>query len=423
MHIIKNLEVVTVILLLVMSEPITILSSSIIQNIISTIYYLFLIIIILGQRKKYFYVATRDIYLLILVGLAVGSCFWSANLSSTVYKSRFLLRTSLLAVYLAMQYTVGEQMRLLSWATGIRVILSWITCSLLPSYCIGADSSGNVLWTGIAGHKQIFGRQMAFTASLFLISFFAKVNNKFINVLFLILSLSLLLISRSKTGLVVFVFALFLLSLKKFFQQKDQKYKPFIFFILLVIFSIVTTYVAINFEFIVVDLLGKDVELNGRLPLWNAAITKGLEQPWLGYGYRGFWNSDVSDYVYDNSWSTNKDEETRMKGAFHAHNGLIDLFLELGLIGVGTFMINSFFLIIRIINLLPYFQATEHFWMFIFMGIFFISNISEAHIILSGESMLWIVYVSTALSSALQERKMKSELYFKASPESLNSKW
>ncbi|MBH8566260.1 O-antigen ligase family protein [Nostoc sp. CENA67] len=421
MPLLRKLEVVTVIILLASIEQITFFTP-IVLNIISTIFYVFLFIIIFRRGKKYFYVATQDISLLVLVGLAIGSYFWSADMPNTAYQIRFLLRTSLLGVYLAMQYTPREQMSLLSWATGIRVILSYVTCFLLPSYCIGTDSAGNALWTGIAGHKQNLGRQIAFTASLFLSSYFAKVNNKLANIIFLILSLYLLIASRSKTGLVVFTFSLFLLGLNKFFQQKEQKYKPFIFFILVVIFSIVTTYVAINYEFIVVDLLGKDVELNGRLPLWEASITKGLEQPWLGYGYLGFWTSDVSDYVYDNSWSASKDEETRRAGAFHAHNGLIELFLELGCVGVVIFIINYFFLIIRIINLLPYFQNKEHFWMLQFLGIFFVANISEGNIILSGGNLLWLVYVSTALSSALDNKQMKSELYLKASPEALNSK-
>ena len=179
------------------------------------------------------------------------------------------------------------------------------------------------------------------------------------------------------------------------------------FLILLLIFSIVSFLVTVNFEYIVVDFLGKDIELNGRLPLWTLAIEKGLEQPWLGYGYRGFWSSDVSDSVLYNSWAVLEEEFRNRTIEFHSHNGFIDLFLELGLIGILIFLLNFFFFIKRVLTLILTNRAIEYFYMLQVAGICWITNISESRLILTSNSTLWIIYVTTVLSSAIECRRVK----------------
>ena len=291
----KKLEVGIVILLLLTSEPLPF--PRFVENIVSIISYGFLFLIITRRWKRLIYIATTEIYLLILVSVAIASIFWSANPSNTAYQARLLLRPTIFGVYLAMQYTPREQIRLLSWTIGIIMILSLASSLLFPSYGI-QEINGTLAWRGIYTHKQLFGRQMGFAASLFIINIFDKRSNRWIAIIGLSLGFALILLSKSKSGLIFFLFSLVIIPIYNF--NKLRKIRLLLFLILLLIFSIVSFLVTVNFEYIVVDFLGKDIELNGRLPLWTLAIEKGLEQPWLGYGYRGFWSSDVSDSVLYN---------------------------------------------------------------------------------------------------------------------------
>ena len=398
----KKLEVGIVILLLLTSEPLPF--PRFVENIVSIISYGFLFLIITRRWKRLIYIATTEIYLLILVSVAIASIFWSANPSNTAYQARLLLRPTIFGVYLAMQYTPREQIRLLSWTIGIIMILSLASSLLFPSYGI-QEINGTLAWRGIYTHKQLFGRQMGFAASLFIINIFDKRSNRWVAIIGLSLGFALILLSKSKSGLIFFLFSLVIIPIYNF--NKLRKIRLLLFLILLLIFSIVSFLVTVNFEYIVVDFLGKDIELNGRLPLWTLAIEKGLEQPWLGYGYRGFWSSDVSDSVLYNSWAVLEEEFRNRTIEFHSHNGFIDLFLELGLIGILIFLLNFFFFIKRVLTLILTNRAIEYFYMLQVAGICWITNISESRLILTSNSTLWIIYVTTVLSSAIEYRRVK----------------
>lgn len=406
----KKLEVGIVILLLLVAEPLSL--PRFVENIVSIISYAFLFFVFIRQWKKSIYFATTDISLLLFVTFAVASVFWSANPSNTAYQARLMLRVTLLGVYLGMQYTPREQIRLLCWTSGISMILSVATSLLFPSH--GTQFiNGSVAWTGIYTHKQILGRQMGFAASLFMINIFDRRSNRWIAIIGLSLAFAILLFSKSKTGLILLIFSLAILPIYKIIKQRSDR----LLFLLIILFiaTIFAFLVIVNFEFIVVDFLGKDIELNGRLPIWELAIEKGYEQPWLGYGYRGFWTSEASDSILYNSWAALLEEFATREIAFHAHNGLIDMFLELGLIGLFLFLLNFFYMTQRIIILLLSSRAIEYLWMLSFIGICFITNITESQIILSSTNTFWIVYVSVAISSAFDFRQMKNNLYLKTS--------
>ena len=89
----KKLEVGIVILLLLTSEPLPF--PRFVENIVSIISYGFLFLIITRRWKRLIYIATTEIYLLILVSVAIASIFWSANPSNTAYQARLLRRPTI----------------------------------------------------------------------------------------------------------------------------------------------------------------------------------------------------------------------------------------------------------------------------------------------------------------------------------------
>src|SRR5690606_2664764 len=73
--------------------------------------------------------------------------------------------------------------------------------------------------------------------------------------------------------------------------------------------------------------IGKDPTLTGRTILWIAAAKLGSSTPWLGVGYKVFWvaENDLGGAVSDLlGWSIAT-----------GHNSFLDLWLELGFIGLG----------------------------------------------------------------------------------------
>jgi O-antigen ligase len=81
--------------------------------------------------------------------------------------------------------------------------------------------------------------------------------------------------------------------------------------------------------------LGRDPSLTGRVPLWKAIIPMALEKPVLGYGYGAFWLGSAGPSVW--VWTAIGWR------AVHGHNGYLDLWLDLGIVGLalGTLLLGQ----------------------------------------------------------------------------------
>ena len=77
------------------------------------------------------------------------------------------------------------------------------------------------------------------------------------------------------------------------------------------------------------DLLGKDATLTGRTELWYFVNIFISQRPLLGWGFGAFWsqtNSAANEISMNLGWSIPE-----------AHNGLLELLLEVGVIGTSLF--------------------------------------------------------------------------------------
>jgi exopolysaccharide production protein ExoQ len=89
----------------------------------------------------------------------------------------------------------------------------------------------------------------------------------------------------------------------------------------------------------ILELIGKDPTLTGRTEIWAYVIPDIWMKPWLGWGYFGFWQLanpaafEISNAVH---WVVP-----------HAHNGLLESLLEIGVLGTALFA----FILVRIIVL------------------------------------------------------------------------
>ena len=85
----------------------------------------------------------------------------------------------------------------------------------------------------------------------------------------------------------------------------------------------------------VLEILGKDATLTGRTELWALVVEKIYERPIAGWGYFAFWGST-------NPAANAISEELGWAGIPTAHNGLLEMLVEVGVI--GTTLISVIFL-------------------------------------------------------------------------------
>jgi O-antigen ligase len=70
------------------------------------------------------------------------------------------------------------------------------------------------------------------------------------------------------------------------------------------------------------EALGRDETFTGRTWIWEAVIPEFKHMPWLGHGFQSFWTTEWRAMVF---------------GMPYAHNGYLDILLELGVVGLALY--------------------------------------------------------------------------------------
>jgi len=341
-------------------------------------------------------VASKGFFIWLVVALAVSSVVWSVNPEATLDTAKGLVRTSLMGVYLAARYPFTTQMKLWFWVFGLATIFSLLWCLIFPQP--GA-------WIGIFPQKNYLARIMALSAELFLVNCFIDPRKRRLSFVYFVLSIIVLLGSQGKTSLILFLCMTALLPVAIFLKQ-HYKLQVFLYLSILVIASIVAILLLVNLEFILVDILGKNLELNGRLPVWQLCIDKIQERPLFGYGYAAFWKSPESLYVTNNSWAS----VGYLDGTtFNPHHGFIGNALALGLVGVSlviSSLISTFSKVLKVLRLTG---RLECLWMLQFLVFLLVFNLFDNAGLISGKDALWSLYVSVSFSAAIIYEQAKRD--------------
>ena len=127
--------------------------------------------------------------------------------------------------------------------------------------------------------------------------------------------------------------------------------------------------------------------MTGRTPLWEEVIRIASDNPVLGVGYGGFWVGDNVLRMWAKfDW-----------GPESAHNGFLDLWLELGFIGCGLLV---GFLVQSYKNMIARLRINYNFGVLQFMlfSIAVIYNYTESSL-LKPSSLLWIMLVLVTIDT------------------------
>jgi exopolysaccharide production protein ExoQ len=143
--------------------------------------------------------------------------------------------------------------------------------------------------------------------------------------------------------------------------------------------GVVAVYLILEFAFdfstVVADFFGRDATLHGRTGIWNAVLALQTN-PIVGVGYQSFWLGDRLKAV----WAS-----LRTGFLNEAHNGYLEVYLNLGLVGLAllvVFMISIYRRACKQLRTSPHFASlTLGLWTAM---VFY--NVTEAAL---GASLLW----------------------------------
>ncbi len=372
---------------IVQNEP----DTAIIRLMFALTYVTSLGLLILRWKRVLYLISQKSLSILsvlILVGLALISSLWSENFSATLISAIALFGSTLFGLYFGSRYPVQEQLQLLGCAFGIMILLSTISAVAFPSIgTMCAPHEG--AWRGILSHKNGLGKAMVRSTIIYCL-LMKSTKWRLLPWLGLSSSLLLLIFSTSTSALVIVIALLMLLPIYQSLRLREDILAP----VILSIAILITGSFVLIFSHAesIVGYFGKDITLTGRTDLWWMSLKMIQERIFLGYGFKSFWEGWGSPGVYI----------VRAIGwdAPNAHNGLLELGLDLGLLGIFVFLAGFLINLFRAFIWVRLTKSSVSFWPIMYLSFLFLTNTTES-MLLDQNDINWVLYVALTLSLSI----------------------
>jgi len=352
-------------------------------------------LLVLVYHRRALFVAKQAPFLWGVVVLQVLSFIWSLFPATSADTAREVLQTSTFGLYLATRFSLKQQVRLIAIAFGIGGVLSLLLGLGIPSVGIhGADHPG--AWKGVYDYKNSLGSYMVVglaTSLLLALDQEKPIKKAWWGV---ILCFMLILLSTSKTSLVGMFLSLGTVFITRRFRWRGRL-AVIVIDLGLLVGSLGVTLLISNWVRLLAGL-GKDPTLTGRIPMWGVMIHFIQERPFLGYG-RGAFFSGSSPYPRIVGGAISK-----VFVPPHAHNGFIELALEIGLIGLGLFLLSLGLAYFRAITRAFSARNCGDLWPLVFLTYLVFNNMTET-LLLRFSHVYWVLFLSLAISLALPRRQ------------------
>ncbi|WP_346293309.1 O-antigen ligase family protein [Sphaerothrix gracilis] len=338
----------------------------------------------------------RGFFIWLLILLAVASFLWSEIPAITAGSIRSeLIPMTIFSLYFASRFTVKEQLKIVAVTLGTGALLSLFVVVTNPGIGVHLDGKHAGAWKGIYGNKNGFSAHMALTLVSFFVLTVSNANKAeaWLGRIGVLVSIALIILSTSKTGLIVFIVVLLILSIYRFYRWKGKQ--TVLLLDIGTMFAAGITVVMTSFWNTILFSLGRDPTLSGRTLIWEAAREKIAANPLLGYGRMAFWAPGSPHAVYVGS------NVSRNYIPSHAHNGFYDLALSLGLIGLGLFFIGFLITYAHALKRAYAASSPESFWPLAFLTLLLMYNMTESTLMRS-VNIYWVLYVATVLSVKLR---------------------
>jgi exopolysaccharide production protein ExoQ len=285
------------------------------------LYYLLMAVFIVSGYREIWRVILNNKVLLLAPLFAAFSATWSESPLMTFRASFELMMTTLFAFYLTERFSTDRLMKLLMFVGTVAGLLSVILAVFLPNYGI-YHRGGGAEWQGICSHKNALGVSMAFL----LTPVFYLAQRPILKLGYAALLLFLIGMCQSRGAWFVTLGVLLFTAWLSISRRLGNKQS--------LLWAVATGAAVIGMVFLallylepLLKTIGKDPTLTGRTGIYLAVLDSIFKHPFLGYGFGAFWlglNRESLIVALRIHWMT----------IGYAENGLLELWLELGAVGL-----------------------------------------------------------------------------------------
>ena len=353
---------------------------------------------LLNFHRKYWAVY---LYVFLIIGIAMVIVPEKKEEAITCFR---LLTTASFAMWVADRYDTATILELSYYAT----ILMMGSIMLYTVRYPGSAYSyydGSKAFVGLVGAKNSAGSSMAFLALLEIALLRIKLDHKqkpskmFWGVTGL--TCVLLLLSKATGALFTMMVASgYTLVLEKALGPKKRLPLGILFVVTQVGFLLFALTI-IPLAEPLLNALGKDATLTGRIPMWNHLINMMLDdKTMLGYGYERFWKNETAMQLFHAGFGRTSWFATMTYGC---HNLIMELWVNTGLVGVGAF----FLMALIAMGKVRYMKEDDYIFCSSFLIMYILHSLTERGM---SPGSYFTFYLFVALGKALNAKKPKKEI-------------
>lgn len=322
----------------------------------------------------------KDVWLSSFLLLSLVSPLWSVSPLLSFNSAIVFALSSLFMAYMATLYSWKEFGTLLRWLLFVVAVVSLVAVIAVPG--IATNAKG---WSGIMPFPIKLGTCMALGFVLWLMP---VMNPRHLKQMAVAAPLFLIVLIQTNSAqaiatLIVLLSAFLGLNLLK---KIEHRYTAAVLLLITPILLFVG-YLAFNGLSYVFSSLGRDMTLTGRTEFWPQLIERVAQHNlWLGYGTSAFWQP----------WLGSQDPALGIANSSgfippHAHNGFLEIFIELGLVGVVLFGLSFARVTLQSIRFWRSESSREAAIPILFLLYLFCANVSESQLL--GPNYIWFFYV------------------------------
>lgn len=359
------------------------------------------------------------------LGVALLSVAWSQYTAWSAIGAAVQFATTAVAVVLAFVLSWHELLRTLAsafrWLIGLSILFElWVSVfvrhPVVPWWIEpGPDGKFSKLtwWSrdllfsggpiqGLLGSSVLFG----FLALLALIAFGIQLRAGLVRPVagwfWVVLAFLCIVLTRSATVWVAFIAVAAALAFALWARRRGPEGRMPVYLtgLALALAGVLSVVFARDTVF---GLFGKSSDLTGRIEIWQKVIGHGSQHPWIGWGWVSYWPTWIEPFA-------SLDTKVGLPVP-SAHNAWLDVWFQLGLLGVLVFaplvvltLLRTWF---RAVDqprrgpgaALPY--ATSALWPFLMMVALLVQSLTESRILVENG---WLLLVILAVKSRVDFR-------------------